>query len=225
MNKPFYTCLWALGVLCCQSSLAQGIAVTEAPQTFAVHDGTTGSLIKGGYATHALCVAAAQTLFAATPVETVEKPYRCVQATALTFRRTCDGVPKPELKTFVIIDPNGVRYTFPESEDPPQPGIRVLPTGGTEYTIAEAGGLRVIELPNGDWRTEVEVLVDTKVYPGCWQWQWLPQAEPVVLLNSEGLPFALVPTYMPENIEDMDGNGAMGDETWPTYIPPEVVTP
>jgi hypothetical protein len=221
-----------LALLLPTAAFAQGIDETLAPQSFALHDGTTGTAIRDAtgkalsYPTLDECRAASRTMFAATPADTVELRYRCVQANVLTFKRNCEGVAKPELVTFVIYDPNGVRYSFPESEDPPQPGIKVLPSGGTEYTIAEAGGLRVTELPDGEWRTEIEVLVDTNVYPTCWEWQWQPQGEPVALLDSSGNVFvamtdaeklAGVPT-----VEQgwMDGNGESGDPSWPAYIPP-----
>jgi hypothetical protein len=234
----------SLSVLVAHTADAQGVAVIEAPQTFAVHDGTTGSPIKGasGYATLLECKAAAEALFVATPVETVELPYRCVQATKFTFKRTCEGIPKPARETFTIIDPNGVKYAGPfrkvcTAEEkaagcvdepatswPEESWVRVLPDG-TEYTFTDIAGLRVQETPSGEWSTEIEVLENPNNYPNCWQWQWKAQAAPPVTEMSEKARQTWLASDVTPEVDacGMGGDGSSGDPSWPTYIPPKCV--
>jgi hypothetical protein len=232
---------------------AQGIDEAEAPQSFTIHDGATGTALKGtdgkalSYPDYLACKVASRALFAATPASTVELKYRCVQASVLTFRRNCDGIPKPAPETFTIIDPNGVKYAGPfrkvctDAEKaagcvdepatswPEESWVRVLPDG-TEYTFTGIAGLRVSESPGGEWLTEIEVLTNPDNYPNCWAWEWQAQAAPPVTEMSEKARQTWLTSDVTPEVDacGMGGDGASGDPTWAAYIPPKVcpaVTP
>lgn len=231
-------CTIALALAMVAHAFAQGVSVTRAPQSVVMHDGTTGTVLKGPdgkaltYPNVDACEVAAGTMFAATPADTVELRYRCVQANVLTFKRNCEGIPKPALETFVIIDPNGAKYVggycapgetcAHESQDQ-LPWVRILPDG-TEYKLQDVGGL---DFQNESTTLELR-LENVNQYPRCWEWQWIPQGEPVALRSGEdadgdghgdGPVFASTPTDWfkpPLDPGAEGGNGLTGEPWWPS---------
>jgi hypothetical protein len=98
---------------------------------------------------------------------------------------SCVGIPQPAFTTSRVVDPNAAHYTGPaclegETCTTPAgwnegPGTKWTP-GGLEYTFTNVGDLRVIELPDGRWRTEVQTYVRAEEADNvsqCWKLEWV----------------------------------------------------
>jgi hypothetical protein len=162
-----------VSLLASQACLAAPV-ITESPGRHEARK-ADNSLI-GLYSTHEECVAALPkpTTMTSTRLGT------CKYVTHVDGRLDCEGVPKLPLTTFVIFDPNAVKYTFPLCKDgetcvhtyTDEPGVRTLPNG-TEYTFTDVGGIRM----NEDGTTDEYKLVQNSQATepsACWKWEWVP---------------------------------------------------
>jgi hypothetical protein len=205
----------ALALAVLAHAYAQGVTVTRAPQSVVMHDGTTGSPIKGAdgkaltYPDVPACDAAALVMFNATPADVVTLKYRCVQAHALTFTRNCDGVPKPAQETFTVTDPDGVVYAGPYCA-PGETCTTPADWNSSSSTYTDVGSLRI----NADGTVDLYRLVNVNQYPRCWEWQWQAQSEPTVHVVPDS------ETWVPELAPDALADNGSGDPSWPGHVPP-----
>jgi hypothetical protein len=142
----------------------------------------------GQYDSHAACLAAIPAPTSAAPLR-----YTCKAVTHIDVAANCDGVAKPALATFTVMDENVVVYKGPycapgETCTPPPPDDR-------SFVYTDVGGLRVLD--NGT--TEELKLVNVTRFPTCWEWQWLPQATatPVTEIDPDGF----VPNLAPDALD------------------------
>jgi hypothetical protein len=119
----------------------------------------------------------------------------------------CEGVQKPALATFTVLDDNVVVYAGPYCA-PGETCTTHPDWDNRTFTYTDVGGIRF----NDNGTTEELKLVQSPP-PACWEWRWLPQAEPVahVVPDAE--------TWVPE-VDQMDGDGITGEPSWPGYIGP-----
>jgi hypothetical protein len=155
----------------------------------------------------ALTLPACEALLPAPTVAGRQRVGTCKLVHHVDKELNCDGVQKPDLATFTVLDGAAVVYAGPycavgeTCTTPPDWDNRT-------FIYTDVGGLRF----NDNGTTDELKLVQSPP-PACWEWRWLPQGEPVthVVPDSE--------TWVPM-VDEMDGNGITGDPSWPGYVGP-----
>ena len=171
-----------------------GEQITREQWKWDLRDDATGTPIKGADGKpirtddETQCEAAGAALRADQPSFT----YRCTTTVRFTASANCDGVPKPALTTFTVLDADAVVYKGPYCA----PGETCsTPEGWNDvsFTYTDVGGLRL----NDDGTTDEYVLTQG-AWPTCWEWKWQRVPDPVPVAN-EGEGF--VPPLDPDALD------------------------
>jgi hypothetical protein len=191
-------------LLIAPTAYAQGVTTTTTAGRYEARN-AAGTMIGDtrGYETLSACEAA-------LPAPTGPGKQRvgtCKLVHHVDKELNCDGVPKPALATFTVLDENVVVYAGPYCA-PGETCTTPPDWDNRTFTYTDVGGIRL----NDDGTTEELKLVQSPP-PACWEWRWLPQSTPVahVVPDSDA--------WVPE-VDEMDGNGITGDPSWPGYIGP-----